>query len=303
MAAPTSAAAAAPFTAPAAPTAPAPESDDARKLAARLQGIAHVVLILSGKGGVGKSTVTAQLARALVAAGKRVGVLDTDLCGPSMPHLLGVADKPVHQCSDGWVPIYVDNEQRLSVMSIGFLLQSRSAFRPCCSGVSMCALIIDQASTTTATAFVRPVEYILIALFPDPLLFFPLFVLVHSTDAVVWRGPKKTAMIQQFLADVCWGELDYLLIDTPPGTSDEHLTIVDCLRCQQPDGAILVTTPQGMSLQDVMREATFCRRTALPLLGLIENMSGFVCPHCAVWKHCIPSLWFTPCIVAAADAG
>ena len=92
-------------------------------------------------------------------------------------------------------------------------------------------------------------------------------------------------MIQQFLSDVAWGDLDYLLVDTPPGTSDEHLTIVDCLRNHQPDGAILVTTPQGLSLQDVMREATFCRRTSLHLLGLVENMSGFVCPHCAVSVH------------------
>lgn len=120
------------------------------------------MLVLSGKGGVGKSTVTVQLAAGLQLAGKRVGVLDTDLCGPSIPAMLGVDTQAVHQCSEGWVPVYTDASQTLGVMSIGFLLKDKK-------------------------------------------------------EAVVWRGPKKTALIKQFLEDVCWGLLDYLIIDTPPG--------------------------------------------------------------------------------------
>eukprot|EP00043_Microstomoeca_roanoka_P002511 m.38855 g.38855 ORF g.38855 m.38855 type:complete len:265 (-) comp11534_c0_seq3:64-858(-) len=155
----------------------------------------------------------------------QVGILDVDLCGPSVPRMLGVEGAEMFSCPDGWVPIY-KFEQRLAIMSIGFMLGDKS-------------------------------------------------------EAVVWRGPKKTAMIKQFLSDVVWGELDYLVIDTPPGTSDEHLAVVECLRQLQPDGAVLVTTPQGLSLADVMREATFCKKAKIKMLGLVENMSGFVCPHCS----------------------
>lgn len=193
-----------------------------------LAGIKHIVLVLSGKGGVGKSTVSVQIASGLMLEGFKVGILDTDLCGPSIPRMLGVAGKEVHQCSQGWVPVYADDTQQLAVMSIGFLLKS-------------------------------------------------------DTEAVVWRGPKKTAMIKQFLSDVCWGELDYLIIDTPPGTSDEHLSIVEGLQNYPKTNivAVLVTTPQGVSVADVRREANFCKTTGLPVLGVIENMSGFVCPTCS----------------------
>jgi Mrp family chromosome partitioning ATPase len=94
-----------------------------------------------------------------------------------------------------------------------------------------------------------------------------------------------TAMIKQFLQDVCWGELDYLIIDTPPGTSDEHISVVEYLKAFNPDGAVIVTTPQGVALADVRKELSFCNKVQLPILGVVENMSGFVCPHCAV---CIP---------------
>ncbi|KAJ8037794.1 Cytosolic Fe-S cluster assembly factor NUBP2-like [Holothuria leucospilota] len=107
------------------------------------------------------------------------------------------------------------------------------------------------------------------------------FLLNRRDDPIVWRGPKKNAMIKQFLSDVVWGELDYLIIDTPPGTSDEHITVVESLQEYNPDGAILVTTPQAVAVGDVRRELTFCRKTKLPVLGVIENMSGFVCPHCS----------------------
>ncbi|XP_072167785.1 cytosolic Fe-S cluster assembly factor NUBP2 homolog [Diadema setosum] len=189
-----------------------------------LSGVKHTILVLSGKGGVGKSTVTAQLALGLKHVGKKVGVLDIDLCGPSIPRMLGVQGQDVHQCPQGWVPVYPDPS--LAVMSIAFLLGGQD-------------------------------------------------------DAVVWRGPKKNAMIKQFLTDVVWGDLDFLIIDTPPGTSDEHITIVENLQSHNPDGAILVTTPQAVAVGDVRRELTFCRKTRLPVLGLVENMSGYVCPHCS----------------------
>ncbi|XP_053493781.1 cytosolic Fe-S cluster assembly factor nubp2 [Ictalurus furcatus] len=187
-----------------------------------LEKVRHVVLVLSGKGGVGKSTITTELALALLHAGMKVGVLDVDLCGPSIPHMLGVSKHEVHQCDAGWVPVCVE---RLSLMSIAFLLDD-----------------------------------------PD--------------DAIVWRGPKKTALIGQFVSDVAWGELDVLLVDTPPGTSDEHLAVLENLKKHRVDGAVLVTTPQAVSTGDVRREITFCKKTGVKILGIVENMSGFVCPHC-----------------------
>ncbi|KAL1480260.1 hypothetical protein MTO96_051179 [Rhipicephalus appendiculatus] len=191
-----------------------------------LAGVRHVILVLSGKGGVGKSTVAVELAMTLVSMGKKVGLLDVDLCGPSIPKMLNLDGHSIHQCPQGWVPVYADASQRLAVMSIGFLLSDKN-------------------------------------------------------NPIIWRGPKKHAMIRQFLADVCWGELDYLVVDTPPGTSDEHMSTVETLRGLDPDGAILVTTPQALSVADVLREVTFCRKTGLPVLGIVENMSGFVCPNCA----------------------
>ncbi|KAJ3393209.1 cytosolic Fe-S cluster assembly factor cfd1 [Lobulomyces angularis] len=206
--------------------------------------IKHIVLVLSGKGGVGKSTVSVNLALSLYFQGFKVGILDVDLTGPSIPRMFQVDHKQVHQASNGyrnidfendvtflflndrWVPVFVDQEQRLSVMSIAFLLQNKD-------------------------------------------------------DAIVWRGPKKNAMIKQFLSDVSWGELDYLIIDTPPGTSDEHISLVEFLRGQNLDGAVVVTTPQAVSLADVRKELNFCKKVEVPVLGVIENMSGFVCPHCA----------------------
>ena len=106
------------------------------------------------------------------------------------------------------------------------------------------------------------------------------FLIGDRGNSVVWRGPKKTAMIKQFIRDVAWGDLDYLLIDTPPGTSDEHISIAEQLRFCEPDGAIIVTTPQSVATADVKKELNFCRRVNLFILGVIENMSGFICPHC-----------------------
>ncbi|KAI9307071.1 cytosolic Fe-S cluster assembly factor CFD1 [Cunninghamella echinulata] len=190
-----------------------------------LSNIKHIVLVLSGKGGVGKSSVTTQLALSLVDKGFKVGVLDVDLTGPSIPRMLGLDGKKVHQASQGWVPVYADEKQLLSCMSIGFLLSSKN-------------------------------------------------------DSVVWRGPKKNAMIKQFLQDVFWGQLDYLLIDTPPGTSDEHISVIEYLKSYNPDGAVIVTTPQGVAIADVRKELSFCKKVKLPILGVVENMSGYICPHC-----------------------
>ncbi|ORZ14088.1 P-loop containing nucleoside triphosphate hydrolase protein [Absidia repens] len=202
-----------------------------------LSNIKHIVLVLSGKGGVGKSSVTTQLALGLVDQGYKVGVLDIDLTGPSIPRMLGLDGKKVHQASQGWVPVYADEKQRLSCMSIGFLLTNKN-------------------------------------------------------DSVVWRGPKKNAMIKQFLQDVYWGDLDYLLIDTPPGTSDEHIGVVEYLKEFNPDGAVIVTTPQGVAIADVRKELSFCRKVKLPILGVVENMSGYICPHCAVSSNTpIPPPW------------
>ena len=181
------------------------------------------ILVLSGKGGVGKSTVSAQLAFALAKREKDVGLLDVDICGPSIPKMLGLKGREVRQTAEGWSPVYLDD--RLGVMSIGFLLP-------------------------------------------------------NDDDAIVWRGPRKNGIIKQFLADVTWGDLDYLIVDTPPGTSDEHLSIVTYLSDAGIDGAILVTTPQEVALQDVRKEINFCRLTGIKILGVIENMSGFSCPNC-----------------------
>jgi len=198
------------------------ESVGERKI---LAGVHHVIIVLSGKGGVGKSTVATQLAFSLQRLGKKVGLLDIDLCGPSIPRMLNLEAHQVHQCAEGWVPVYTGADQTLGVMSIGFLLPGR-------------------------------------------------------TEPVIWRGPKKHAMIRQFLTDVCWKDVDYLIIDTPPGTSDEHIAVVEQLQTIQPDGAVLVTTPQAVSVADVRRELTFCRKASIPVLGIIENMSGFICPTC-----------------------
>ncbi|KAJ3767935.1 P-loop containing nucleoside triphosphate hydrolase protein [Lentinula raphanica] len=209
------------------------------RISQRLQHIKNIIIVLSGKGGVGKSSISTQLALNLYnsSPNARVGILDIDLTGPSIPRMLGLAGHPVYQSTDGWVPVYADgSERRLGCMSVGFLLK-------------------------------------------------------NPGDSVVWRGPKKNGMIRQFLADVRWGELDYLIIDTPPGTSDEHLSLIEHLSPIHPNktnnpnkpnklSSIIVTTPQAVALTDALKCLSFARTVNLPVLGLIENMSGFVCPCC-----------------------
>ncbi|KAK3328146.1 P-loop containing nucleoside triphosphate hydrolase protein [Cercophora scortea] len=201
-----------------------------------LSKVKHIVLVLSGKGGVGKSSVTTQLALSLSLAGHSVGVLDVDLTGPSIPRMFAIEDAKVTQAPGGWLPITVHEADAsagigsLRVMSLGFLLPRRG-------------------------------------------------------DAVVWRGPKKTAMVRQFLNDVFWEETDYLLIDTPPGTSDEHISLAETLlqkaRPDQLAGAVVVTTPQAVATADVRKELNFCAKTGIRVLGVVENMCGFVCPNCS----------------------
>ncbi|MDO9529853.1 MAG: iron-sulfur cluster carrier protein MrpORP [Syntrophales bacterium] len=183
--------------------------------------IKHKIMILSGKGGVGKSTVAVNIAVSMAMEGKKVGILDSDFHGPSIPTLLNLEKE--RPSFDGKSIIPVDFIEGIKVMSIGFLLPNQD-------------------------------------------------------DAVIWRGPKKMNMIKQLLTDVDWGDLDYLFIDFPPGTGDEPLSVAQLI--PNSDGAIIVTTPQELSLNDVRRCINFCKQVKVPVLGVIENMSGFACPHC-----------------------
>ncbi|CAG0917814.1 unnamed protein product [Notodromas monacha] len=211
-----------------------PDSDIAA-IKEKLLPIANKIMVMSGKGGVGKTSVTAMLARGLAKRypTSHIAVLDVDVCGPSMPRVMGVEGESVHVSGMGWSPVAVDDN--ISVMSIGFLLENLS-------------------------------------------------------DAVVWRGPKKNGLIKQFLRDVDWGPADYLLIDTPPGTSDEHLSVVQFLLPANPKGAVIVTTPQEVSLLDVRKEINFCKKVKLPILGVVENMKRFVCPSCNHESDIFPAM-------------
>ncbi|KAK3658853.1 cytosolic Fe-S cluster assembly factor cfd1 [Elasticomyces elasticus] len=211
-----------------------------------LKDVKHIALVLSGKGGVGKSSVTTQLALTLSLHGYSVGVLDVDLTGPSIPRFFGVEKEKVRQAPGGWIPVPVHEQQTESQNGNGHAVGSGHGSLHCMSLG---------------------------------------FLLANRGDAVVWRGPKKTAMVRQFLSDVHWGTLDYLLIDTPPGTSDEHISLVETLlkeaTSEQMAGAVIVTTPQAISISDVKKEINFCRKTGVQILGVIENMAGFVCPNCS----------------------
>ncbi len=181
-------------------------------------GVKHVIAVSSGKGGVGKSTVAANLAAALAADGVRVGLMDADVYGPDVPIMFGVHSRPAVTADERIVPIEAHG---VKLMSIGFLID-------------------------------------------------------EDTPAI-WRGPIVMGIMRQFLQQVDWGELDYLIVDMPPGTGDAQLSLVQLARV---DGAIMVTTPQGVATADVLKGIKMFERVEVPLLGLIENMSGFVCPHC-----------------------
>jgi len=190
-------------------------------LTERMNQIRQKIVVMSGKGGVGKSTVAVNLALGLYRAGFSVGLLDVDIHGPSIPQLLGLREQGVHMIEGEMQPLQALD--RLSVMSIGFLVR-------------------------------------------------------NAEDAVIWRGPMKYSVIQQFLRDTAWGRLDYLVVDSPPGTGDEPLAVAQLVG--KPAMAVLVTTPQDLAVSDVRRSVSFCKAVGLPVLGIVENMSGFVCPSC-----------------------
>lgn len=194
----------------------------AEKVAQNLKSVKHVIIVMSGKGGVGKSTVAANLASYLSECGNKVGLLDADIHGPTIPKMFGIEkERPMMGDSGKMMPSLV--QPNLGVVSLGLLLND-----------------VD--------------------------------------SPVIWRGPVKMGAIRQFLEDVEWGERDYLIIDLPPGTGDEPLTIAQLL--PKADGVVIVTTPQDVALVSVRKSIKFAGALKLPVIGIIENMSGFQCPHC-----------------------
>jgi len=195
--------------------------DEEKLLKPVLSRIKHKIIVMSGKGGVGKSTVATCLAIALAQKGHNVGLLDIDLHGPSIPHLLGIKD------------LLEIKKQKIIPKKL----------LPNLEVVSIECFMADEM----------------------------------KDQAVIWRGPLKHSAIRQFLADVEWGELDYLVIDSPPGTGDEPLSVAHLI----PDAkAIIVATPQEVALADIRKSISFCKHVQMDIIGLVENMSGFICPHC-----------------------
>jgi ATP-binding protein involved in chromosome partitioning len=187
----------------------------------RMSRVKHKIAVISGKGGVGKSLVTANLAVALTAEEKRVGVLDADIHGPCIPKMLGLKGKHMDAGPAGIMPVVSPSGIRCASMA---------------------------------------------------------FLLPSDDSPVIWRGPLKMGAIKQLLAEVAWGELDYLLIDLPPGTGDEPLSVLQLL--PEMDGVIIVTIPSEVSGDVVRKAVTFARQLNVPILGIIENMAGMLCPHC-----------------------
>jgi Mrp family chromosome partitioning ATPase len=192
-----------------------------QKLEKRMCAIKNKIIILSGKGGVGKSTAAVNIAAGLAQQGHSVGIMDIDIHGPSIPNLLNLEGQRPKSTGEALLPIKYNDG--IKVISIAFLLPSRD-------------------------------------------------------DAIIWRGPLKIGTIKQFMRDVEWGELDYLIIDCPPGTGDEPLTIAQTI--PNVTGAVIVTTAQDLAIIDVRKSITFCAKVDFPVFGVIENMSGFICPGC-----------------------
>lgn len=255
--------------------------------------------MLSGKGGVGKSSITTQLALSLSLAGHSVGILDVDLTGPSIPRLFGLETAKITQAPGGWLPVQVHQSQ---------ILPPIPPLIPDVATNGAIGRTAEEAPGQTATADVHSVTNTQAT--PPALnartaigslqLMSLGFLLPSRSSAVVWRGPKKTAMVRQFLTDVLWPPgLDYLLIDTPPGTSDEHISLAETLlkvavsvpptpgangvkRRPRLAGAVIVTTPQAVATSDVRKELNFCTKVGIEVLGIVENMSGYVCECCGV---------------------
>jgi ATP-binding protein involved in chromosome partitioning len=197
------------------------KTEQEKDIETTLSKIKQRLLVFSGKGGVGKSTVASNLGLAFAEKGKKVGIIDVDIHGPNLAKMLGVEDKRMGAVSEKKIsPVPVT--ENLSLVSMAFLLQSAEL-------------------------------------------------------PVIWRGPLKMKVIQQFLSDVEWGVLDWLIVDSPPGTGDEPLSIAQLIPAT---GAVIVTTPQEVSLLDSRKAITFARKLNLKIIGVIENMSGLICPHC-----------------------
>ncbi|KQC07875.1 MAG: hypothetical protein APR54_00580 [Candidatus Cloacimonas sp. SDB] len=197
-------------------------SNDAR-LKQNIDRIKHKLIVISGKGGVGKSTVAVNVATGLAEMGKKVGILDVDIHGPSLGKMLGIEGKNLQSSADSAFPRPIEVKKNLYAMTISSLL-------------------------------------------PNP------------DEPIIWRGPLKMGAIRQFLQDIEWPELDYLIIDSPPGTGDEPLSVVQLLK--QVDGSLIVSTPQDIALLDARKTIKFSDKLGVPVIGLIENMSTFICPHC-----------------------
>lgn len=191
------------------------------RLKERMLKIKHKLIVMSGKGGVGKTTVAVNLSYGLAIKGYKVGILDVDIHGPNIPKMLGIEGR------------------KLAVSELGI---EPFGVLPNLKAVSL------------------------------------VLLLGNKDQPVIWRGPLKMIAIKQFLADVNWGELDYLIVDSPPGTGDEPLSV--CQLIPNVDGAIIVTTPQDVAILDSRKSVLFAKELRVPVVGIIENMSGFVCPHC-----------------------
>ncbi|MBU3937615.1 MAG: Mrp/NBP35 family ATP-binding protein [Proteobacteria bacterium] len=191
-------------------------------IAASLDRIKNKILVMSGKGGVGKSTVSVNLALGLAGKGYKVGLMDVDLHGPDVVRMLGMNGRMDGELTkDGKMPPLQYND-KLKVISLESMMENRD-------------------------------------------------------EAIIWRGPLKNQAIRQFIADVNWGDLDYLVIDAPPGTGDEPMTVAHTIKDAK---ALVVTTPQNIALADVRKSINFCKHVSMKIIGIVENMSGFVCPHC-----------------------
>jgi len=197
------------------------KNSEDKALEETVKKIKHKIMVMSGKGGVGKSTIATNLAYTLSKQGKKVGLLDIDIHGPNIPKMLGIEHKRL--AGDEKKILAVEYSKNLKVVSMAFLLQDKDM-------------------------------------------------------PVIWRGPLKMSAIKQFIGEIEWGELDYLIMDLPPGTGDEPLSVAQLI--PNSDGAIIVTTPQDVALLDSRKSVNFTKALKLPVIGIIENLSGLICPHC-----------------------